>query len=406
LEHESFRDRLDRESGSWVNDGLITPEQKARIMARYPRKASPAAKATSGRLITTLSVMGSVLVGVGLILFVASNWSEIPRWGKLAIIFGTMLGSYMAGYIMRYGSDGRPSGHYPKAGAAIIFLGTIIYGAGIWLIAQIFHINAHYPNGVLMWAVGVLPLAYLLRFRSILMLGLLGLLLWVGMEASFDILNVSSYESFGIYAVLYGLAGLVLWGMGIAHRSYGGLKSFSTSFIYLGVVATFTAGLFCTFDIYDAPLGDKGLWIFYGVMAIVAVFGVLMSMFGERSGRPRAAEVVCIVAGVSIALGLAFLNAEGVMNEKLPVVIANNVYAVAVVGLVVIGYMTHSPAYINLGLLFFVIDVFARYFDLFFDLLPRSIFFIMGGVILLAGSIVLERKRRRVLMSFGEEGSR
>jgi len=47
-----------------------------------------------------------------------------------------------------------------------------------------------------------------------------------------------------------------------------------------------------------------------------------------------------------------------------------------------------------------VLDVTARYFDFFWKLLPRSIFFIVGGLILLAGGMFLERKRRAVLDSF------
>jgi uncharacterized membrane protein len=42
----------------------------------------------------------------------------------------------------------------------------------------------------------------------------------------------------------------------------------------------------------------------------------------------------------------------------------------------------------------------ARYVDFFWKLLPRSLFFIAGGCILLAGGVFLERKRRSVLESF------
>jgi uncharacterized membrane protein len=60
-------------------------------------------------------------------------------------------------------------------------------------------------------------------------------------------------------------------------------------------------------------------------------------------------------------------------------------------------------SYINIGLLFFVLDVIARYFDVFWKLLPRSLFFIIGGLILLSGGVFLEKKRRKVLASFNME---
>jgi uncharacterized membrane protein len=62
--------------------------------------------------------------------------------------------------------------------------------------------------------------------------------------------------------------------------------------------------------------------------------------------------------------------------------------------------MRRYTAYINIGLLFFVLDVIARYFDFFWKLLPRSIFFIIGGIMLLLGGVILEKKRRKILASF------
>ena len=65
---------------------------------------------------------------------------------------------------------------------AVALLGCLLYGAGIWLVAQIFHMSAHYPDGVFWWAVGVLPLAFL--FDSLLLHALLVALLalWCGLE--------------------------------------------------------------------------------------------------------------------------------------------------------------------------------------------------------------------------------
>ena len=131
----------------------------------------------TGKLITTLSVLGSVLAGVGVILFVAANWSAIPVRGKLAVIFIPMIASYGAGFVLRY-----DRGDFPKVGAAFILLGSLIFGAGIFLIAQIYHLSVHFANGPLVWGLGVLPLAYLLRFQTLLSLSLAVLLAWLGME--------------------------------------------------------------------------------------------------------------------------------------------------------------------------------------------------------------------------------
>ena len=45
------------------------------------------------------------------------------------------------------------------ASELVFFVGCLFYGCGIWLVAQVFHLNAHYPDGFWWWALGVLPFA-------------------------------------------------------------------------------------------------------------------------------------------------------------------------------------------------------------------------------------------------------
>ena len=166
----SFHRKLNQEIELWIKENIITSEQKNKILARYKVLKEADEKAGPGKLITVISVMGAILVGVGIILFIASNWSEIPRWGKLSIIFISMLLSYGLGFYLRNEKE-----NYPKIGSSLILLGSLIFGSGIFLIAQIYHITVHYPNGPLMWGLGVLPLAYLLRLKTLLSLAIIDL---------------------------------------------------------------------------------------------------------------------------------------------------------------------------------------------------------------------------------------
>ena len=44
--------------------------------------------------------------------------------------------------------------------------------------------------------------------------------------------------------------------------------------------------------------------------------------------------------------------------------------------------------------------VLVRYFDFFWQLLPRSLFFLVGGLILVFGGMALEKKRRELRTQF------
>ena len=46
--------------------------------------------------------------------------------------------------------------------------------------------------------------------------------------------------------------------------------------------------------------------------------------------------------------------------------------------------------------------VLTKYFDLFWDLMDRSLFFIVGGLILVFGGIALEKKRKEIKKDFAK----
>ena len=91
---------------------------------------------------------------------------------------------------------------------------------------------------------------------------------------------------------------------------------------------------------------------------------------------------------------LIFLPGESDLTYPL---IFNVLLLFGIVGLVFGGYFGSREAWINIALIFFGVDVFARYFEFSFDLFDRSLVFIGAGSILLAGGFLLERGRRKVM---------
>lgn len=409
-----FLRKLKTEMGEWIEKGFISHEQRDKILAHYSTVSEVQSKAGSGRLITVISVLGSVLVGLGIILFVASNWHFVPKGGKLAILFSTMLSAYGLGYYLRYVRES-----FPRVGAALIFLGTLSFGANIYLIAQIYHISVHYPNGELLWVAGTLPLAYLLRFRTILTLALINLLLWLGMEANFWLREPQYYFSVTAFIPLYLTAGLTLTSVGLAHRGSERLSHYHGPYLWLGTFVTMMSWFVLTFDdLYRSDFIAHSLTLFYGGMLVVFACSLTAAFMLDRQTRTKwfAAEAASLVFLMAVILLVAFTN-PGIdaaawaagrhygSSSKSGAVIAlslasNILFACAIIGMIVLGFARKAAFYINVGLFFFVLDVIARYFDLFYKMLPRSLFFIAGGLMLIFGSIMLERKRKRVLASF------
>jgi uncharacterized membrane protein len=295
----SFQRRLEREIELWLKEGLIVPEQRGKLLARYRVLKEADEKAGPGKLITTISILGSILIGVGAILFIASNWSFISKWGKILIIFSSMLASYGTGFYFRYEKV-----NYPKVGASLILLGSLIFGAGIFLIAQIYHITVHYPNGPLLWGLGVLPLAYLLRFKSLISLAIIDLLIWLGMEASFWI-SYSSYNEVITLVNLYLMAGIALWGIGLMHKEWKTLKIISGPFVVLGSFITFFAGYILTFNIHESRFVSESLLTFYIGITALFFLAVIPRFFSRDREKAWGIEVLGLLILMGIVLYLS-----------------------------------------------------------------------------------------------------
>jgi uncharacterized membrane protein len=120
----------------WVNEGIIGPDQGTALKRRYP---APAEDTAWGRII--FFSIGAILFGLGVILIFAYNWEKMHKFVKLAVIFAALIGAHGAGYWLK-----RTQSQYQTAGEGLHLLGTMLFGAGIWLIAQIYHIEEHYPT--------------------------------------------------------------------------------------------------------------------------------------------------------------------------------------------------------------------------------------------------------------------
>jgi len=164
---------LRTELEAWRAAGAIDDPQ--RVLALYETDEDIAERAHSNGILALTAVAGT-LVALAVLLAVGYNWSEMPRALKVAgAVIGT-LAAHAAAFGLRYRRGSR-------VGAEVMFfVGCLLYGAAIWQIAQAFHINAHYPDGLFWWAVGVLPLALMLDTVLLHVLLCAILAVWVGTE--------------------------------------------------------------------------------------------------------------------------------------------------------------------------------------------------------------------------------
>ncbi len=62
---------------------------------------------------------------------------------------------------------GRTHAQHHAAGETLAFIGVLLFGNAIWLIAQVLHIRGNFADAFMWWAIGALATAWLVRSRII-----------------------------------------------------------------------------------------------------------------------------------------------------------------------------------------------------------------------------------------------
>ena len=162
----SYRKRLDADLTRWVEEGLLNADSASAI------RRSVAAEGDF-RLPGLLGLFGGLLIASSVAAFVAANWEVMPRLVKLAMILISLIAAL--GIAARLERKGATSG----ADAAAT-CGVLIFGAGIALIGQMYHLPADWPAGALLVALGAFVVALLLRSNGALVVTFVALCAWSG----------------------------------------------------------------------------------------------------------------------------------------------------------------------------------------------------------------------------------
>ncbi|OGW91472.1 MAG: hypothetical protein A3D28_00980 [Omnitrophica bacterium RIFCSPHIGHO2_02_FULL_63_14] len=387
----------DQHIKQWLAEGLITQQQAQKMFADVIAHRK---ERSSDKLIVAVSTIGAILLGVGAVLFVASNWQVLTNLAKVFIMAGSTFGVAYMGYVFAYERQ-----NLPKVGAALLFLGTLLFGATIFLIAQIYHIQANSHLLVLIWLAGILPLVYVLQSVPIAGLSALLLFIWIGLFV-FRNITLSSSDWIAL-PVLYLLSGLLFFETGGVHYLSEKLRTVARTYRIASLKVTMVSLFLLTFRFFSghyehwssrqqaafSPQMSTGIV----VLAVVAILLASSNLFFN----PSKSETWQLEGGVSLGLiGLSLVFFFFPSTTNIYVVIFNLVLAGCIGVLIAIGYQREDIRLVNIGMSYLALLVVVRYCDFFWGLLSRSVFFMVGGAILVLGGIAMEQKRRQLKAQF------
>ncbi len=395
----------------WKNDGLLTGDN----IRELERSLAAGSAEIPNRAIAIFSAIGGVLIGLGVILFVGSNWNELTPLLKVAILLIGMLGTGFAGFHVAY-----ERGDYEKTGFALLFVNVLIFGASIFLVAQIYNLPLTFWWGALLWFAGAALFAYILTSRLHLWLSVPLFLLFLGwlktygatgFASEFDFITTDRQSLIPQLSILgAGILSLGILSRGKKHLSFGVETLFNWGlFLVILAVVVSTADKSVFYMFFHFPTDTMSL-IITGVSILLVLLAILKGTFVTAQGRYGLLALAVYIAFIYVLawspawLGypVAALNYDPYAADSTALTgfYVLNVVLAAAFFLTAIWYGTilRIPAVINMGMIAIAFLIFIQYFSWAFALLDRSFAFILGGIIVLALSAALERKRRELLL--------
>ena len=398
-----FVERLGAEVEAWMNESLIDAGTARIILARYglvPGESAGSVKRS--KIVSIVTVLAAVLIGIGVNLVMGSNWEIIPKYIRVALLIGGTLALYIAGYRLAFERRS-----YPKVGMALLLLGSILWGASILLIGQMYGLGGEggEQTALLYWLAGVLPLAYVLGSTPHMFLSLLIGTVWLVWNQS-DNTGVGDSLLFPHLTVIAAL----LYSLGVLHsrrastsRFEGAYRGFALAYLVVSLYALSFPHAW-GYQVGLRPFALDGERVWFAVLAAALAVAILVMISRPRGDRAAAYEsaacmAVSVISGLTVALFLRDSPGYAYSSGWLWPMLFNVPLLAVEVGVIALGWWRNAPGLINLGLLVFVIHVVTRYFDLLGGLLSGGVFFIGAGVLLLAIGATIERLRRRLVSS-------
>jgi uncharacterized membrane protein len=423
-----FRAALRNELLIWVQKGIVSEQTAKQLSNEY--QLDHLQRESTRLLSAVIFTIGGVLLGGGVISFVAANWEAIPTPIKLALLFFALIGFHALGFWLWHTQNWRRLGH------ALVFCGCLVFGANIGLVAQIFHVSSDWYGGFGAWALGSLVMAWAVRSWIIGVLALGTSFIWfIGFQSDHEqsasfyplILAVSLLPLAWIIRsrVLYGgtligiviaacvlagyqgsgrqllftmaSGGMFMWALSELHRASDRHPEFAniTSGFGLGLLAL--AAYISSFHglWYPSAFGPmRSTWAFLFFSLSIAISWLAWKR--SKQSQLLLTVGVLLVGGILCASSLlAGATANGIDGQFLFTATSNLAALILATVIIGVGLIHERRLAFWLGSLYLVLLILSRFLEYDTSLLLKSAAFLACGVAVIAGGISYEKYLRR-----------
>jgi uncharacterized membrane protein len=417
-----YRKRLAADLPKWKEAGWVSSDGGAAILASL----GPPGRTTFG-LSAIVGTLGALLIGLGVLAFVAANWEAMPRLFRLALIAAGLLVAYAAAWSF----DRRNLRVFAEAS---LLVAGLVFGAAIALIGQAYHMSGDFAGAVMLFEAGIFAAALAIGSPTLSVLGVIGAGYWTWL-ATYDNHVVPHYP--GLIAILLGVlitttqnsragrvvaivafmfwvtvtvvgfadqgdwgfaggmivltgAALATWALGAALAGNGRatrLAALGEAILWPGLLAVLlTLGVL---QLAETRLAGEGP-LLAGALVLVAATLVLGAVALSRRTLTAVDIIVLAVLGLG-AIGYALYLPEGSDAEFLRKLAGGALVLIACLWAVALGQSGRHPIGKSLGLAAFGLEVLYLYVFTLGTQMDTALAFVGGGVLFIVLSFVLFR---------------
>jgi uncharacterized membrane protein len=375
----------------WQKAGILDAEASARIRAYELEQQRPAGFRWQG---TVALILGAILLACGVVLFVSAHWERLDPGARYLLVIAMVAVFHLGGSWARQ--------RYHALSTALHAVGTVVTGAAIALVGQVFNIQEHWPGAVLLWAIAAAAGWILLRDEAQQILTLLLVPAWLFSELAFAAdghigENVFLGRFLIVWAVLY-----LTFFLGSKRKAVQGI-------LFAAAAIALLAGT--NMDLFGWRAYGSETYLPFGTRmwgwVDLATIPLLIALF--RLWKSMVPTVVALVFAIALPWCM-YIRTRHFNNGAYPQTFTYTVPNLAAHALTVAftifiiwwGVRQVSRALVNLGIVGFAIAVAWFYFSDIFSKVGRSLGLIGLGVLFLAGGWALERMRRSLIGHMGK----
>ncbi len=369
----------------WLNSGIIN-EKTADILLKDISEEK--ARQRRIKLNICIYTIAAVLIGTGIIAFIAANEWLLSLFMNLPILqIGLLTAITVA--LLFFGYKTAYEWHkFPKLGHSMIFLSSVLIGATYALIGQNYHINANNCYLIFLWLLSILPLSYIYNSFAINVLSII-LFIW-GIALYYGQLSIN--PTFSLFIYLPVLTGASLYTIGNIPFIIEKFNKFSLSYKITGIVPIFITLLLLTCS-YD-KLNLESLCYYILPLVLLIFLNLIIFIFNKNKNLLLKTETSFIL----ILLISLFLLITLPKTSTLIVMIFAHILIITMISAGYnYGYKLENNNFISIINKFLIIYLIVNYCRWGWNMLDKSLFFIIGGVCLLSLGMFLENRRKKII---------